>query len=280
MGTLYDLLGALPNDDADGLRVAFRQAVKGAHPDINPGDPDAGLKFRQIVRANEILSDSTQRAAYDHLLSLARLEQEQAAKQAFAGKIYKLASSVMALAGLSAAAVGGYALFVHLSASAAPPAAGPKLATSEQPATAAIAIEQPPSTPTAPNAAADDAPAPVGPPLDITPNEARAYWAAGVAAHRSGDTEGALAAFDQAIQIDPTFEDAYVDRGMVLYRMQQFERAFADMSHAKRLEKAAHAASPKKKPRAAGAENAAKPARVAEVDPSRQRGFPFLFGRP
>ena len=51
MNTLYDLLGALPHDDAEGLRTAFRQAVKGAHPGIRPGDPDAALKFRQIVRA-------------------------------------------------------------------------------------------------------------------------------------------------------------------------------------------------------------------------------------
>ena len=57
MDTLYDLLGALPRDDAEGLRAAFRRAVKGAHPDLRPGDPDAALKFRQIVRANEILID-------------------------------------------------------------------------------------------------------------------------------------------------------------------------------------------------------------------------------
>jgi curved DNA-binding protein CbpA len=34
MKTLYDLLGALPNDDADDLRAAFRRAAKQAHPDI------------------------------------------------------------------------------------------------------------------------------------------------------------------------------------------------------------------------------------------------------
>ena len=56
METLYDLLGALPNDDADDLRAAFRRAVKRAHPDVNPEDPDAGLKFRRIVHANEIFS--------------------------------------------------------------------------------------------------------------------------------------------------------------------------------------------------------------------------------
>ena len=36
MGTLYDLLGALPSDDAEGLRTAFRKAAKATHPDINP----------------------------------------------------------------------------------------------------------------------------------------------------------------------------------------------------------------------------------------------------
>jgi curved DNA-binding protein CbpA len=80
MKTLYDLLEALPHDDAEGLRTAFRRAVKGAHPDIRPGDPDAALRFRQIVRANEILGDVEQRAAYDHLLELARLEPESASE--------------------------------------------------------------------------------------------------------------------------------------------------------------------------------------------------------
>ena len=51
METLYDLLGALPDDGADDLRAAFRSAVKRAHPDVNPGDPDAELKFRRILRA-------------------------------------------------------------------------------------------------------------------------------------------------------------------------------------------------------------------------------------
>src|SRR5215475_4792781 len=95
METLYDLLGALPRDDAEELRVAFRRAVKGAHPDLNPGDPDAGQKFREIVRANEILSDEDQRAAYDHLLVIAKKEQR---RQSTARAMHKAATSVMALA--------------------------------------------------------------------------------------------------------------------------------------------------------------------------------------
>src|SRR5437667_5839651 len=121
MKTLYDLLGALAKDDAEGLRTAFRQAVKGAHPDIHPGDPDAALKFREIVRANEILGDVEQRAAYDHLLDLAGLEQESASARATAVRIHNLASGVMAAAGASVVSVGGYLLLMHMSVASVTP---------------------------------------------------------------------------------------------------------------------------------------------------------------
>ena len=52
MPTLYELLEALPDDNADGLRAAFRKAVKAHHPDNNPDDPDAAQRFRRIVRAH------------------------------------------------------------------------------------------------------------------------------------------------------------------------------------------------------------------------------------
>ena len=71
MKTLYDLLDALPEDDAESLRAAFRKAAKANYPENNPGDPDAPLRFRRIVRANAILSDERQRAHYDRLLAVA-----------------------------------------------------------------------------------------------------------------------------------------------------------------------------------------------------------------
>jgi len=115
MDTLYDLLGALPRDDAEELRGAFRRAVKGTHPDLHPGDPDAGLKFRQIVRANEILADPDQRATYDHLLDLAETEKKQLGKQAIMHRVVAVTSFVVALGFISAASVGGYLLFQQMS---------------------------------------------------------------------------------------------------------------------------------------------------------------------
>ena len=108
METLYDLLGALPRDDADELRAAFRRAVKGTHPDLNPGDPNAGIKFREIVRANAILADEDQRAAYDHLLDLAHKEKRQ---QSTVKAVHKLATSVIALA--AASGVGLFGVLIY-----------------------------------------------------------------------------------------------------------------------------------------------------------------------
>src|SRR4029078_7686491 len=104
MDTLYDLLGALPRDDAEELRAASRSAVKGAHPDLNPGDPDAGEKFREILRANEILGDEEQRAAYDHLLDLAHQERKQ---QATINTMHNFVTGMMALVVVAAGGVGG-----------------------------------------------------------------------------------------------------------------------------------------------------------------------------
>ena len=108
METLYDLLGALPRDDAEELRVAFRKAVKGVHPDLNPDDPDAGMRFRQIVRASQILGDTDQRMVYGRLLDLAGQEQRQIKRRAVAHTIYQVTSGVLAFSIALAAISGGY----------------------------------------------------------------------------------------------------------------------------------------------------------------------------
>lgn len=283
MTTLYDLLGALPNDDAEAIRSAFRNAVKGVHPDINPGDPDAAMKFRQVVRAHDILSDREQRAAYDHLLTLARQEQERDSKLAVVARVHRFASGVMALAATSAAAIGGYLLFMHVSAASvaplkptvvaidriklAPEAARPILGSAPQTDPATAPADQPAPAPVAPLAseqlplpvekvdevyAADEArtacapqgamscnaevtaAVPAPPPL----NDAKFYRERAMAAYQKGDLTAAMADLNQAIQIDPRAKQAYLDRGIVFYRMHKFDRALADAATATRIEKA------------------------------------------
>jgi tetratricopeptide (TPR) repeat protein len=258
MDTLYDLLGALPHDDAESLRVAFRKAAKGAHPDLRPGDPDAGLKFRQIVRANQILADSEQRAAYDHLLMLARIEKDPASAHPIAARIHRLASGVMAIAIASIVTVGGYLVFMHMSMALV---AEHKADVSTRERTQVASL-----SPIAPSASADVSPsiaAPdaademivprtvaaiqveslppinigVGAPADRAPNEAGYFRSRGISAYRNGDLEAAIVDLDQAIQLNPKSSASYIDRGIVFYRMRKYDRAFADLARAKQIEK-------------------------------------------
>ena len=111
MKTLYDLLEALPDDDAEGLRAAFRKAAKANHPDFNPGNPEASERFRRIVRANAILSDGQQRVVYDRLLEVALRQQSRKPRRSkFSGAIRRLGADTIASAAVSAVLVGGYLL--------------------------------------------------------------------------------------------------------------------------------------------------------------------------
>ena len=259
MDTLYDLLGALPHDDAESLRVAFRKAAKGAHPDLRPGDPDAGLKFRQIVRANQILADSEQRAAYDHLLMLARIEKDPASAHPIAARIHRLASGVMAIAIASIVTVGGYLVFMHMSMALVAPEKKADVSTHERTQVASLSPIAPSASAEVPlSIAAPDAagemivprtvpviqveslpPINVGgsAPAEPAPNEARDFRSRGIWAYRNGDLGGAIIDLDQAIQLNPKSSASYIDRGIVFYRMRKYDRAFADLARAKQIEK-------------------------------------------
>jgi len=116
MGTLYELLGALPGDDAEELRIAFRKAAKATHPDLNPDDPDAPQRFRELVRAYDILTDKEQRTTYDHLLAIAlQPEGQSPAPIRNYETMHKVASNTMAATIILAVVVGGYTLFGHFS---------------------------------------------------------------------------------------------------------------------------------------------------------------------
>jgi curved DNA-binding protein CbpA len=243
MKTLYDLLGALPHDDAEGLKTAFRQAVKGVHPDIRPGDPDAALKFRQIVRANEILTDVEQRAAYDHLLELARLEPELGSKNTIASRIHKLASGVIAMAGGSVVTVAGYLLFMHMSAASVAQANNVDVALRQSPQIAAISPARSPHTAEKSAVLA----ASVGPP-DPAASEIRSLRAPGILDYRQSDLNGAIADLNKAIQFDPrSLATAYIDYRTIFYRLRKFERALAGVTATKRIENASRSMSAKPK---------------------------------
>jgi molecular chaperone DnaJ len=61
----YESLGVERTVDGKGLKSAYRKLAMKFHPDQNPDNPDAELKFKQISEAYSVLSDEQKRAAYD-----------------------------------------------------------------------------------------------------------------------------------------------------------------------------------------------------------------------
>jgi curved DNA-binding protein CbpA len=273
MKTLYELLEALPDDDAEGLRIAFRKAAKANHPDFNPGNPDASERFRRIVRANAILSDGQQRAAYDRLLEIAKRQQSPQHKRGSpTSMIRRLAVDAIASAVVSVVLVGGY--FVYISADRLPLASAQVLEIAKGEPAQSIPVKpaeisdthgraeqrvgpesidagntqsdvnlraaDEPAKPDNSAAAVTTSIAPASsyaPPAgDYGTRDARFYRERGMQAYRNGDLYLALANFDLAIDLDPGLPESYIDRGIVFHRLGDLKRAFSDVAEAKRIE--------------------------------------------
>jgi len=68
-----------------------------------------------------------------------------------------------------------------------------------------------------------------------TPTEAARYFTEGIAKFDASDLKGALAAFTKAIQLDPTYAKAYVNRANIYDSLKQPERGLTDANEAVRL---------------------------------------------
>ena len=61
----YHALGVSKTATQDEIRNAYRNLAKKHHPDLNPGNPKAEERFKQVSAANEILSDPVKRGQFD-----------------------------------------------------------------------------------------------------------------------------------------------------------------------------------------------------------------------
>jgi curved DNA-binding protein len=61
----YQVLGIDKKASADDIKKAYRKLARKHHPDMNPNDKEANIKFQRINEANEVLSDPDKRKKYD-----------------------------------------------------------------------------------------------------------------------------------------------------------------------------------------------------------------------
>jgi curved DNA-binding protein CbpA len=279
MKTLYDLLGALPDDDAERLRAAFRKAAKANHPDNNPGDVDAPHRFRRIVRAHDILGDERQRATYDWLLAVANRQHGLDSKRNILSReVRSLLPNAIAGGVISLVSIGAFLLFEYMSSVAMVPARVEQVSARVSALAAAmpaepadtigragrrirphrIAVAPKPEAPATvggmavPGAAAtadNTGTIPAAP--DVGVKDGGYYRRQGSLAYRSGDLSLALIDFDLAINLEPNLSDAYIDRAIVFHRMGDLKHAFADVAQAKRIDDSSRSQPPAPKPQQA-----------------------------
>jgi len=61
----YKILGVDRKASLAAIKKAYRKLARKCHPDLNPGDKQAEIRFKEIQEAYAVLSDPKKRSQYD-----------------------------------------------------------------------------------------------------------------------------------------------------------------------------------------------------------------------
>lgn len=77
----YQALNVSHRATQQQIKQSYRQLAKELHPDRNPNDKQAELRFLQIAEAYQVLGDEAKRKKYDQQLQVHREKEPAAASQ-------------------------------------------------------------------------------------------------------------------------------------------------------------------------------------------------------
>ena len=65
MKDLYEILGVTKQASNDEIKKSYRKLALKYHPDKNPDNQEAEMKFKEAAEAYGVLSDQQKRSRYD-----------------------------------------------------------------------------------------------------------------------------------------------------------------------------------------------------------------------
>ncbi|WP_257169251.1 tetratricopeptide repeat protein [Bradyrhizobium sp. SRS-191] len=251
MKTHYEVLGVSPRADLDTIKKAFRQAAKAHHPDLTGGrDAASEHQLKLIIIAYNVLRDPGRRAEYDEELASerARIRRERwDAIFQFTAATTVLSAILIGLEILLFPSLGDWTIrspatrSVTLQPPAQPRSEPPRdargdVASAPQDATGAV-LPVPPPAPEASPAPSPAKEATAGQQVSpAQPTTAAGFVRRALERSQQGDLDGAIADFDEAVQLAPRNADLYRYRARDLGRRGRWDRAVADYEKAIRLD--------------------------------------------
>jgi tetratricopeptide (TPR) repeat protein len=211
--THYEILQISPSASFSEIKSAFRKLARQYHPDLNPNDPRALERFRQVYAAYEILSDSDRRSSYDYSL---QSPHSTATKKGPDFRDYFNQGVQQLVREQYPQAIENFNLAIRvnrafLEAYLKRGEAYYKLGDYRQLLENCRQI------------------------LAFSPNCAEAYFYQGRARDRLGYAQAAINAYGQAIEHKPNFANAYYFRGVTWQSIKQYTEARSDLERAELL---------------------------------------------